>query len=75
MLLAGFPANAKWTNLPLNGVEFVPLMLQMVNYAQRRADAEGPDVVAADDPATFSVSNAWSPVSGEVTDPDGRKRS
>jgi hypothetical protein len=73
VLLAGFPANAKWTNLPLNGVEFVPLMLQMVNYAQRRADAEGPDVVAADDPATFSVSNAWAPVTGTVTDPDGRK--
>jgi hypothetical protein len=72
VLLAGFPANAKWTNLPLNGVEFVPLMLQMVNYAQRRADAEGPDVVAADDPATFSVSNAWAPVTGTVTDPDGR---
>lgn len=73
VILAGFPANAKWTNLPLNGVEFVPLMLQMVNYAQRRADAEGPDVVAADDPATFSVSNAWAPVSGTVTDPDGGK--
>ena len=73
VILAGFPANAKWTNLPLNGVEFVPLMLQMVNYAQRRADAEGPDVVAADDPATFSVSNAWAPVAGTVTDPDGRK--
>jgi hypothetical protein len=73
VILTGFPANARWTNLPLNGVEFVPLMLQMVNYAQRRADAEGPDVVAADDPATFSVSNAWAPVSGEVTDPEGRK--
>ena len=73
VILAGFPANAKWTNLPLNGVEFVPLMLQMVNYAQRRSDAEGPDVVAADDPATFSVSNAWAPVTGVVTDPEGRK--
>ena len=73
VLLAGFPANAKWTNLPHNGVEFVPLMLRMVNYTQRRADAEGPDVVAADDPATFSVSNAWSPVAGTVTDPEGRK--
>jgi hypothetical protein len=73
VILAGFPANAKWTNLPLNGVEFVPLMLQIVNYAQRRSDAEGPDVVADDDPATFSVTNAWAPVSGVVTDPDGRK--
>jgi hypothetical protein len=71
VILASFPANAKWTNLPLNGVEFVPLMLQMVNYAQRRADAEGPDVIAADDPATFSVSNAWTPVSGTVVDPKG----
>jgi hypothetical protein len=73
VILSSFPANAKWTNLPLNGVEFVPLMLQMVNYAQRRSDAEGPDVVAADDPATFSVSNVWAPVTGVVTDPEGRK--
>jgi hypothetical protein len=74
VLPARFPANAKWTNLLLNGVEFVPLMLQMVNYAQRRADAEGPDAVADDDdPATFSMSNAWSPVAGTVTDPEGRK--
>jgi hypothetical protein len=71
VILTSFPVNAKWTNLPLNGVEFVPLMLQMVNHAQRRADAEGPDVVSADDPATFSVSNAWAPVSGTVANPNG----
>jgi von Willebrand factor type A domain/Aerotolerance regulator N-terminal len=73
VILASFPTNAKWTNLPLNGVEFVPLMLQMVNYAQRRSDAEGPDVVAADDPATFSVANVWAPVAGTVIDPQGVK--
>jgi hypothetical protein len=71
VILAGFPINAKWTNLPLNGVEFVPLMLQMVNHAQRRADAEGPDVVSADDPATFTVADSWSPISGTVADPKG----
>jgi hypothetical protein len=47
--------------------------LQSVNYIQRRADAEGPQVVAADDPANFSVTNTWSPVRGTVTDPSGRK--
>jgi hypothetical protein len=71
VILCSFPANAKWSNLPLNGVEFVPLMLQMVNHAQRRADAEGPDVVAADDPAMFSVANSWSPVSATVVNPNG----
>lgn len=71
MILFSFPANAKWSNLPLNGVEFVPLMLQMVNHCQRRAEAEGPDVVAADDLAMFSVANSWAPVTATVADPGG----
>jgi hypothetical protein len=48
-------------------------MLQMVNYIQRRSDAEGPSVVTADDPTTFSISNAWAPVVGTVTDPRAGK--
>jgi len=72
VILCSFPANAKWSNLPLNGVEFVPLMLQMVNYVQRRAEAEGPAVVAADDPATFSVVNSWAPVTATVANPKGQ---
>lgn len=74
VLLLTFPINARWTNLPLNGVEFVPFMLQAVNYVQRRADAEGPQVVAADEPATFSVASHWAPARGVVTDPSGRKQ-
>jgi hypothetical protein len=75
LVLSSFPVNSKWTNLPVAGAaEFVPLMLSMVRETRRRADAEGPTVVAADESAEFSVTNAWAPVTGSVTDARGRKR-
>ncbi|HEX5445272.1 MAG TPA: VWA domain-containing protein, partial [Pirellulales bacterium] len=67
VLLAGFPANAKWTNLPLKP-EFVPLLLRMVNYVEHRPDVEAPSVVAADGPAHIAVASNWSPVTGKVID-------
>lgn len=69
VILASFPVNAKWTNFPSNGVEFVPMMLRLVTHAQRRAEAEGPIVVPAGAVARFSVSGSWAPVQGEVTVP------
>src|SRR5439155_26246769 len=32
VILASFPVNSKWSNLPLNGAEFVPLTLQIVRH-------------------------------------------
>lgn len=67
VLLAGFPASAKWSNLPLKP-EFVPLLLRMVNYVEHRADVEAPTVVPADGPARIAVAANWTPVTGKVTD-------
>ena len=69
VIVAGFPINAQWTNLPSNEAEFVPLMLQLVNYAQKRADVEGPAIVPADQPAEFSISNSWMPAKAIVAPP------
>jgi hypothetical protein len=69
ILVAGFPINAKWTNLPLNEAEFVPLMLQIVRYAQKRPDVEAPSIVLADQTAEFSISTSWLPAKGIVTSP------
>lgn len=71
VLLAGFPANAKWTNLPLKP-EFVPLVLRMVNYVEHRPDVEAPSVVPADGAAQIAVAANWTPVTGKVIDAEHR---
>jgi len=66
VLLAAFPANIKWTNLPVKP-EFVPLILRMVAHVDHRADVDIPSVMAADAPAEILVSQTWSPVRAEIT--------
>jgi len=73
VFVSAFPLNVKWSNLPTSGAEFVPLMLRMVTYAQRRSEAEGPLVVPADGAAEFSISGTWAPLTGKVTDAADRK--
>ena len=70
VLLAGFPASAKWSNLPLKP-EFVPLLLRMVNYVEHRPDVEAPSVVPADGAARIAVAANWTPVKGKVIDAEG----
>ena len=71
VLLAGFPATSKWTNLPLKP-EFVPLVLRMVSHVRRRAGVEGPSVVPAEQIAEFAVPLEWSPAGGKVVDAGNR---
>ena len=71
VLLAAFPATAKWTNLPLKP-EFVPLILRLASHLEHRPDLESPSVVAADGSAEIGVSQDWAPATGKVTDAAGR---
>jgi hypothetical protein len=71
VVLAAFPANARWSNLPLKP-EFVPLVLRLVSHLQQRSDVEGASVVAADGVAEVTVARSWAPAGGKVTDPAGR---
>ena len=71
VLVAAFPAHAKWTNLPLKP-EFVPLVLRMVNHLEHRAELETPSVVAADGAAEIAVAGDWSPLEGRVIDGENR---
>jgi len=65
VLLAAFPANTKWTNLPLKP-EFVPLVLRLVNYVEHRAEFEiKRSVVPAGGAAEVDVAATWSPRPGE----------
>jgi hypothetical protein len=70
VILAAFPVNSKWSNLPLKP-EFVPLMLRLVSYTMRPAEVRSPSVVPAGTPAEITVSQRWAPASGKVTDPLG----
>ncbi|MGE0608202.1 MAG: VWA domain-containing protein [Pirellulales bacterium] len=63
--VAAFPANSKWTNLPLKP-EFVPLALRLVSHLYHRPDLEAPSVVAADGSAEIGVSQEWFPAEGTV---------
>jgi hypothetical protein len=71
VMVAAFPATAKWTNLPVKP-EFVPLLLRLVSHAEHRPEVEAPSVVAAGSAVEFSVSGAWAPATGKVTDPQNR---
>jgi hypothetical protein len=70
VLLSAFPANAKWSNLPLKP-EFVPLLLRMVNHVEHRPGLEAPSVVAPEGHAEIGVARDWEPVAGKVTDVAG----
>lgn len=73
VLVAAFPANTRWTNLPARGGnEFVPLLLRSVSYAQHRPALEVPAVVPAEGSAEIAVAGTWHPATGTVTDPAGR---
>lgn len=71
VMLAGFAANARWSNLPLRP-EFVPLLLRLVHHVQHRPELEVPSVVAADGSVEVRVAAHWHPVTGRVTAGSGR---
>jgi hypothetical protein len=70
-ILAAFPANTKWTNLPVKP-EFVPLVLRLVSHVEHRPEVEAPSVVAAGGAVEVSVSGNWAPANGKVTNPAQR---
>ena len=70
MLLAGFAATPRWSNLPLKP-EYVPLLLRAVAYLRRRAPAEVPSAVRPHMPASLRLSETWSQARVETIDPDG----
>jgi hypothetical protein len=72
VVVAAFPANTRWTNLPVRRGEFVPFVKRLVSHVQHRPEVEGPSVVPADSPAEVVVTGAWAPANGKVTDPAGR---
>jgi hypothetical protein len=62
VVVAGFPANRKWSNLPTdNGKEFVPLLLRLISRAQHRPEVEAPSAVLPGGLTEFSVTGAWAP--------------
>ncbi len=71
VLVSAFPANAKWSNLPLKP-EFVPLVLRLAGYVQGRPELDVPATVPPDGRAEIGVASAWSPATGTVTDPGGK---
>lgn len=71
VLLAAFPASAKWSNLPMKP-EFVPLVLRMVSHVEQSLALDAPAVVAPAAAAEVSVAAQWGNVSGTVTDPAGK---
>ena len=70
VLLAGFPINSKWSNLPMKP-EFVPLILRMVSHVEHRHELEAPSVVSPEGKGEVGVARDWEPVSGKVTDVAG----
>ncbi len=71
VLLSAFPANPKWSNLPLKP-EFVPLVLRMVGHVRRAAELAVPSTVPPGSPAEVVLDGSWAPALGRVTDGKGR---
>ena len=72
LIVAAFPANTRWTNLPLKP-EFVPLVLRLVGHAARVPELAGPSVVAPGSAAEVTVDPGWKPAKGKVIDDMGRE--
>jgi hypothetical protein len=73
VIVAGFPVNRKWSNLPTeNGNEFVPLILRLISHVQHRAELEARAAVAPGDVVEVSATGGWNPAVCKVTDPKGR---
>ena len=72
MILAAFPANTRWTNLPMKP-EFVPLVLRLAGHLAHKPDLEGPSVVTAGRPAQITLDPSWTPATGTVEDGVGRE--
>jgi hypothetical protein len=70
VLLAAFPASARWSNLPLKP-EFVPLVLRMVSHVQRRPELDAPSVAVAEGAAEIAVAAGWAAASGTVVNAAG----
>jgi hypothetical protein len=71
VVLAAFPATAKWSSLPLKP-EFVPLVLRLVSYVTQAPDLVVPATVPAEGPAEIAVAGTWSPALAKVQDPRGQ---
>ena len=71
MLVAAFPADTRWTNLPLKP-EFVPLILRLVGHARRGPELEVPSALLPGAAAEITVDGTWAPALGTVADPRGR---
>ncbi len=69
VIVAGFPVNRKWSNLPTdNGKEFVPLLLRLISRAQHRPEVEAPSAVLPGGLTEFSVTGAWAPAELRIHD-------
>jgi hypothetical protein len=73
LVLAAFPAHARWSNLPLKP-EFVPLLLHLIRRLQRPPDATVPACVSPDAVAHVEASARWAQLVGSVVVPSGRSQ-
>jgi von Willebrand factor type A domain/Aerotolerance regulator N-terminal len=72
LVVAAFPANTRWTNLPMKP-EFVPLVLRLVGHLVRAPELAGPSVVSPGSAAEVTVDSSWTPAKGMVIDDMGRE--
>lgn len=70
ILLAGFAATPRWSNLPLKP-EYVPLLLRSVTYLRRPSPAEVDPAVRPHMPASLRLTESWSEARVEAVDPEG----
>jgi hypothetical protein len=71
-VVASFPANTRWSNLPLKP-EFVPLVLQLVGHLASASELDGPSAITAGATARITVDPEWAPVRGKVIDRIGHE--
>jgi hypothetical protein len=70
VILAAFPAHARWTNLPTKP-DFVPLVLRLVSHLEHKPEADVSSVVVADGAAEITAVPSWDPAETAIKDPAG----
>ncbi len=74
LLLAGFGATPRWSNVSLRP-QFVPLLLRSVAYLRRPSPASTEPAIRPGDPAIVRLNESWRDATVQATDPTGRATS
>lgn len=73
LMLASFAATPGWSNLPVSGNVFVPLMVRTVEHLRRASPVNITSRIEPGQRARITISDGWPDAKAQLTDATGRQ--